>query len=215
MSLKTVRVPAQFEPLFAEAEKTVGKSFRHVHFTPEKGEIRIGGERYVLIRGSPFLAAMLDQMESQFGEEVMKEFVYSLAKTIGRGDAQQFAKQLELLDPIARLSAGPVHLAHTGWAFVEILPQSSPTPDENYVLVYHHPNTFESEHYLAHGRKLQRTTCFFSAGYSAGWCSNSFGLELEAREIRCIAKGDPHCSFVMAPPATLEKRVAEMSSKIG
>jgi predicted hydrocarbon binding protein len=154
-------------------------------------------------------------MEAQFGEVVMREFVYSLAKTIGRKDASQFAKKLKLSDPIARLSAGPVHFAYTGWAFVDILPMSSPSPDQNYVLAYHHPNTFESEHYRAQGRTLTRATCFFSAGYSAGWCSDSFGLDLDAREVRCIAKGDANCSFVMAPPAMLENRVAEMSPKLG
>jgi predicted hydrocarbon binding protein len=213
MTCTSVRVPPHFESLFQQAELTVEGFFRDMKRDPSKGEIRINNDRYVLVRGAAFVAALLDRMEEQFGEDVTREFVYDLAKTIGHSDAAQFAEKLGLKDPVARLSAGPVHFSHTGWAFVDILPESAPAPDASYFLAYDHPNTFESEHYRKAGRQLTRPTCFFSAGYSAGWCAHAFGLDLDAREVQCVAKGDPRCRFVMTPPAALERAATEAAAR--
>jgi predicted hydrocarbon binding protein len=48
-----------------------------------------------------------------------------------------------------------------------------------------------------------------NAGYSSGWCSESFGLELDARELTCRAKGDKECLFIMTPNDKLEEKVKE------
>jgi signal transduction histidine kinase len=46
-----------------------------------------------------------------------------------------------------------------------------------------------------------------SAGYSSGWCAESFGLPLTATEVACRARGDANCTFVMAPPHRLQAHV--------
>jgi len=61
-------------------------------------------------------------------------------------------RQEEVKDPIERLSAGPVHFVFSGWAFVDILPESRPSPDQEYFLVYDHPFSFESHAWRSHGR---------------------------------------------------------------
>jgi predicted hydrocarbon binding protein len=53
-------------------------------------------------------------------------------------------------------------------------------------------------------RVVSKCACHFSAGYSSGWCSAAFGLEVHGREIRCIAKGDSSCEFIMAPAIKLD-----------
>lgn len=207
--LKTVKVPPQFENIFANAEKIVGDFFSKIEMKPSRGVIHIAGDRYILMRGESIFSTLRDSMVDQFGEAVTDSFLYDLAKTIGKSDAKKFAEKLGLKDPIAKLSAGPVHFSHTGWAFVDILPESAPSADDNYLLVYNHPNTFESELYINQGKKSDKPVCLFSAGYSAGWCSYSFDLDLDAKEIMCIAKGDRDCRFVMAPSAKLDKRAAD------
>lgn len=207
--INTVKVPAQFAAVFAEAERRVGEFFAGMERDPSKGIINIAGDRYILVRGDSIFTALREKMTADFGSAVAEAFLYDLAKTVGRGDARRFSEKLGLSDPIHKLSAGPVHFSHTGWAFVEILPESRPSPDQDYLLVYDHPNTFESASYAARGKKSDRPVCLFSAGYSAGWCSHSFGLELDAREVACIAQGDARCRFVMAPSRRLEERVRE------
>jgi predicted hydrocarbon binding protein len=205
----TVRVPQQFEAVFAEAEHRVGQFFAGMVRDPSRGIIEIGGDRYILVRGESIFLTLREKMTADFGAAVAEAFLYDLAKTIGRGDARRFSEKMSLADPIHKLSAGPVHFSHTGWAFVDILPQSRPSPDDEYLLIYDHPNTFESANYTTGLRKSDQPVCLFSAGYSAGWCSHSFGLELDAREVNCIAKGDRQCRFVMAPTRRLEERVRQ------
>ena len=53
----------------------------------------------------------------------------------------------------------------------------------------------------------------FSAGYSAGWCSESFGLEVHAREITCVAAGGRECRFVMAPWEKLDDHGAALLAR--
>lgn len=207
--IKTVKVPQQFEPIFAEAEKMVGQFFAGMVRDPSRGIIEIAGDRYILVRGESIFSVLREKMTADFGPAVAESFLYDLAKTIGRGDARKFSEKMGLSDPIHKLSAGPVHFSHTGWAFVDILPESRPSPDDEYLLVYDHPNTFESANYSGGRKKSDQPVCLFSAGYSAGWCSHSFGLELDAREVRCIAQGDKQCRFVMAPSRRLEERVRE------
>jgi two-component sensor histidine kinase len=106
---------------------------------------------------------------------------------------------MNLSDPIQKLSTGPVHFAYTGWANVEILAGSNPSPDQNFLLKYHHHNSFEAQSWKRANRKSIEPVCIMNCGYSAGWAEESFGIPLTAVEITCEAKGDEHCSFVMAP----------------
>lgn len=211
--ITTVKVPPQFEAVFAEAEKRVGQYFAGMERDPSRGTINIDGDRYILVRGESIFITLREKMTADFGAAVAEAFLYDLAKTVGRGDARRFAERMGLTDPIQKLSAGPVHFSHTGWAFVDILPESRPSPDEDYLLVYDHPNTFESANYAGGAIKSGQPVCLFSAGYSAGWCSHSFGLELDAREILCIAKGDKQCRFVMAPAKRLSERIREYQAR--
>jgi len=209
----SVKVPAPFEGLFQVAEKYVESLFTEYKRDPTKGSIHLGGERYVLVRAESMFTSLFEQLESSFGEEQAQEFIYNMARIIGRSDAKAFIANRKVTDPNEKLSTGPVLFAHTGWAFVDIFPTSSPTPDQNYFLHYQHPNTFESEIYLHKGLKAKHPICVFSAGYSAGWCSEAYGLEVHAREIRCLAAGDERCEFIMAPYDKLDGFAAQYLKK--
>ncbi len=120
-----------------------------------------------------------------------------------------FHERLGLTDPAMKLAAGPVYSAHVGWAFVDIFPESVPSPDENYFLIYAHPFSFEA------GIQSEGSVCYMNAGYSAGWCEISFGVELGAREITCRAKGDDRCIFIMSPPKRLMEYTREYLTRYG
>ncbi|MBL4624810.1 MAG: hypothetical protein JKY42_06685, partial [Flavobacteriales bacterium] len=123
---------------------------------------------------------------------------------LGLEDAKQFHKKMGVTEPIEKLSAGPVHFAYSGWAFVDILPESNPSPDDNYFLKYHHPYSFEADSWMKSGVKSDHPVCIMNAAYSSGWCEESFGISLTAVEITCKAKGDENCTFIMAPPHRIQ-----------
>jgi two-component system cell cycle sensor histidine kinase/response regulator CckA len=202
--------------LFAKAEEVVSRFFSERVDDPARGTIEIHGERYVLLRAAALSVEFFDLVRSLYDEdrraeadEFARTILFDLAHAIGRTDARNFHEQMNLTDPIARLSAGPIHFAHTGWAFVEILPESKPSPDDEYCLVYDHPYSFESSAWVRNARHSDVPVCIMNAGYSSGWCEESFGLKLVAAEILCRAKGDETCRFVMAPPERISGRISD------
>ena len=129
-----------------------------------------------------------------------KNLLFDIAHVIGLEDAKKFHLSMDLKDPVSKLAAGPVHFAYTGWANVDILPESNPSPDDNYYLKYHHPSSFEADSWIKSGIKSEFPVCIMNSGYSSGWCEESFGIPLTAVEISCRARGDEKCTFIMAPP---------------
>jgi PAS domain S-box-containing protein len=214
--MATVKVPEKFAPIFREAESYVARYFADRKESPEHGSIEISGERYMLVRAGAMSVEFFEMVESLYRDEegveaqsVARGLLFDIAHAMGLADALVFAKRMGVEDPIERLSAGPVHFAHAGWAFVDISEESHPSPDENYCLVYDHPYSFESASWLAAGKTTDCPICVMNAGYSSGWCESSFGVQLVATEILCRAKGDAYCRFIMAPPAVSEARIEE------
>jgi two-component sensor histidine kinase len=211
---KTVKVPEQFKPIFDKAEITVAKYFDKLATIPSRGIIEINKERYVLLRASSLSVDFLNKIKDLYadkGEEeayvIGKNFLFDISHVLGLEDAKNFHVKMDLKDPISKLSAGPIHFAYTGWASVNILPESNPSPDDNYYLKYNHPYSFEAASWLKANKKSKYPVCIMNAGYSSGWCEESFGIPLTAIEITCKAKGDDECTFIMAPPHKIEDYV--------
>jgi len=216
--LKTVRVPEKLEPLFERAQSYVARYFETQESSPERGTLEIGGQRYVLVRAASMSVEFYEMVQSFYGEEaearaVAHALLFDVAHAMGLSDAKAFGERMHVSEPIASLSAGPVHFAYAGWAFVDISEHSKPTPDDEYYLLYDHPYSFESDSWLAAGKTSDCPVCVMNAGYSSGWCERSFGVRLVAVEILCRAKGDDTCRFIMAPPdrvvAHIERYVCE------
>lgn len=211
MDIKSVKIPEQMKPYFEKAEKYVKNYFSNFSFNRENGSITIGDERYILVRAKSLRVNFAENLaeimglETENAEIATNTFLYVLAKTIGREDAKYFINSQKVEDPIAKLAAGPVSFNYTGWAFVEISPKSKPSTDNNFFLTYDHPYSFEADAYISSQRHTHKNVCIMNAGYSAGWCSESFGLELDAREIMCRAKGDKACRFVMGIKSRLDE----------
>jgi two-component sensor histidine kinase/predicted hydrocarbon binding protein len=210
----TVSAPEQFKGIFNEAEKIVGKYFEGFTTNPSKGMIEINDERYVLLRASSLSVGFLNiikDLYSDKGEEeafkIGKNFLFDIAHVIGLEDAKKFHVSMNLNDPVSKLSAGPVHFAYTGWAYVDILPESNPSPDDNYYLKYNHPYSFEADSWIKSGIKSEYPVCIMNSGYSSGWCEESFGIPLTSVEISCRARGDENCTFIMAPPHKIDEYI--------
>jgi diguanylate cyclase (GGDEF)-like protein len=213
--LSTVKVPKQFEAPFLRAQEYVARYFSDRVEQPASATISIAGERYVLLRAASlsveFIELVMRLYQDQGPEQaqsVASNLLFDLAHAIGHADALSFQKKMGVGEPIDTLSAGPIHFAFSGWAFVDISVESHPSPDQDYFLLYDHPFSFESHSWLAKGKRSDRPVCFMNAGYSSGWCEASFGLPLVAVEIECVAAGGKQCRFIMAPPSQIEGHLA-------
>lgn len=218
--LNTVKVPKQYEPLFQKAQDYVSKFFSSRKEDPSKGTIDIFGERYILVRAASMSIDFFETVKNLYkseGEEeannVARQLLFDIAHAIGKQDARNFHRKMNLKEPIEKLSVGPVHFSYSGWAFVDISPESKPSPDENFFLLYDHPYSFESDAWEKSGKKSDFPVCIMNAGYSSGWCEESFGVTLIASEIMCKAKGDQACRFIMAHPEKIEGYIREYLKK--
>ncbi len=218
--LKTVSVPENFHQVFLTAQDYVKNYFSSIQSDPEKGLIKFSDERYILVRAASMSKEFFDMMAVMYKDRGEREartlsfnFLFDIAHAIGKADAKSFFKKMKVNDPIEKLSAGPVHFAYTGWASVKIHPLSHPTPDENYYLIYDHPYSFEAQAWLEKKEKTDFPVCVMNAGYSSGWCEESFGVSLVTAEIECRAKGDRHCRFIMAHPSKIKDYISKYSKK--
>jgi diguanylate cyclase (GGDEF)-like protein len=216
-ALTTVRVPAPFVDEFRRAERFVSSYFEQFRREPERATIAIAGERYLLLRAASLSVEFVDLVMALYrdrGDEearaVANNLLFDFGHALGCADAQAFHARTGVTDPIARLSTGPVHFAFSGWAFVDILDDSAPSADENFYIRYDHPYSFESHSWLEKGRHSDVPVCVMNAGYSSGWCEESFGISLVAAEVECSAAGDARCRFVMAPPARIESHLQRL-----
>lgn len=210
-SPETVSVPEMFKPIFDQAQDTVKAYFKDLKFNPSRGLIEVHNERYVLVRASSLSHDFFEHIHKLYSDRSSEEafqtgrdFLFDIGHVLGAEDAKCFHEKMNLVDPIHKLSAGPVHFAYSGWAFVDILPESNPSPDENYFLKYHHPYSFEADSWLSKGKRSTDPVCIMNAAYSSGWCEESFGIALTAVEVCCRAKGDENCTFIMAPPHKIQ-----------
>jgi signal transduction histidine kinase len=204
------------EAAFTAAERIVSAYFGSRREDASEGVISISGERYVLVRAASLSVEFFALVEKLYGPDRQEEardfarnILFDLAHALGRSDARRFHHTMGMDEPIARLSAGPIHFAHSGWALVAISAESSPEPGPEYVLHYEHESSFEADAWLQAGKQVDFPVCIMNAGYSSGWCEESFGLPLVAGEILCRARGDEACRFIMAPPEHIEQRIAE------
>lgn len=208
----TVFVPDHFKETFLQAEKNVKAYFAKAGKGAENGEILISGERYLLVRSAALSYEFMDVFKEFYSNKSPEEatrignnFLFDIAHVLGREDAKDFHKKMNLTDALEKLSAGPVYFAFAGWANVEILPESNPIPDDNFFLKYYHHNSFEAQAWIKAGRKSELPVCTMNSGYSSGWCEESFGLPLTAVEIECEAHGAERCTFIMAPPHKIQE----------
>ena len=218
------------EAAFTKAEALVSAYFAKRIEDPAQGKLEISGERYVLVRASSLSVEFFSLVADLYGpgrekeaEAFARNILFDLAHALGRSDARDFQRQTKLTAGVEHLCAGPVLVAHTGWAFVEMAASSTPVPGPDFFLQFDHPYSFEADAWLrsmdrggtieraaAHRRaRARQPVCIMSAGYSSGWGEASFGVALVATEVLCRARGDEACRFIMAPPDRIEERLAQ------
>ncbi|HYM61791.1 MAG TPA: EAL domain-containing protein [Thermoanaerobaculia bacterium] len=220
--LEAVNVPEPFAPIFLRAQQHVASYFADRVEDPTHSTILISGERYILVRAASMSVEFFNLVTSLYRDRgpeeargVANNLLFDIAHAIGRADARSFHSRMKAADPIDKLSTGPIHFSYSGWAFVKIFAESNPSPDESYYLIYDHPFSFESDAWLRRGQRSETPVCIMSAGYSSGWCEESFGLPLVAAEVECLAAGGEHCRFIMAPPSRIEEHLERYGRERG
>lgn len=216
----TCMAPEKWAPPLAKLEVQVNKYFSKLKQDLDMGTIHVNDERYVLFRGKSLALDFLNMVRSSFSFESEEQslefsqnFLYDLGYAVGKADAEHFLKSTNINDDVAKNNAGLVHIAYTGMAFVNLLPESVfSTIIEDECLIYEYTYSFESESWIKENKLSDCSTCMMSAGYLAGWGESATGEMRAAAEIKCKSKGDEKCLFVRAAPFKLESMVKRFGS---
>jgi diguanylate cyclase (GGDEF)-like protein len=211
-------VPEAMREMFGVAQKRVENYFSQTIQDKSSGIWRLAGNRHVLLRGDALAMEFFHSVRSIYGDsaqatEIGSALLFDLAHAAGVADARKFHSAMNLADPIDRLAVGPIYFAFAGFARVCIHENSRPIPGDEYALFYRHENSFEAESWIANKEKSESPACIISAGYSSGWCSESFNTPLVAVEHECEAMGGAGCEFVMAPPHMIESLLPKLPQK--
>ncbi|MBD3291163.1 hypothetical protein GF337_20315 [candidate division KSB1 bacterium] len=197
------------DAIFKKVNEKYTEFFSQIEKDSQKGTILVNGERYVMYRAQSMSVFLRKELEKILGTGV-HQAVYRFGRACGSADASFFIEKFNITDSMEKGMTGPIYFAHGGYATVEILPESNLAMDENFLLIYNHPNSYEAEAFIEAGTKTDRPICHLNAGYSSGWATEAFGFRLEAKEITCRAHGDEFCKFVMAPPRHLNDHIAKV-----
>jgi uncharacterized protein len=214
-ALKVARCPPPLEPVFAEAERRMATIFGDFERSPERAEILVSGERYVLMRSASFSTELHAELRKAFGDAGARQIRYRIARALGIQDAKMLHERLGVKDPFLRMALGPAYFAHLGWSTVDIFEESQPALDETCFLAYSHPVSFEATDHAAAKTVASQPVCVMNAGYSSGWGQASFGVELQGEEVSCRGCGHERCVFVMAHPSRLADHVRTWREKLG
>ncbi len=198
--VKTVEAPPELHGLIESIEAKYEEIFKtQLEFKPEESRIRLVGGEVMFIGLRAIAIDLKKELDSVLGEAGRNLLIYRLGQSFGRAEAERLLPVLGLDDVVARIAAGPIWAAYSGFVRVRLLPGSVIEPNENFFLFYEHPNNFEASFWKKEGFSAQEPVCYFNAGYSSGWCSVATGIDLDAEEVLCEAKGDAACRFIMFP----------------
>lgn len=151
-------------------------------FNIEDGKIDFLGDRELLLPIG-FVSDFQDFNENK---------TYELAKKSSREEMERMAAKLGVKGPVLVQNMTKIYEAF-GLGKLEIK-DFDPKKGRAIINITDSPVATD---YLRKNKPAKRETCNFIAGMLAGTASCIFGKNMEAREVKCIAKGDTVCQFII------------------
>ncbi len=156
-----------------------------IKWNSEEGQILVVGTPMAFISGDSF-ARIQKEAEEITGEDAPIMF-YEAGKHTGLKWAKQFKEKFGL-DRMAIVKMLEKFFAEVGWGkfFAEVKGEGA---------ILRVENSFIAKNY----GQSSVPVCHFIRGNSAGIWSGLYEKEMDSEEIKCMAKGDSHCEFVIEP----------------
>lgn len=149
----------------------------------EKGNFLVLGNPSIIMSSETFVR-MQKGAEEMLGFDGAAVLYYEAGKKSGENWIKRFSEEWGLENQ-RFIEAVQNHFADVGWGKFSII-----NGDEIVVRV---KNSFISNSY----GESDRPVCHFLRGYNAGLAGAISGRSIDSEEVRCAAKGDDWCEFVM------------------
>ncbi len=155
--------------------------------------ILMGGERAIILRKWGY-SGLISGVRERFGtggEAFLYYFGFEAGIKYGRSH-MEIGLKLGLADPIKIAQLICVHLFNSvGFGKLKIM-EIKADPPKAIFRIY---DSFECELGLKSGKPYSQLI----RGMIAGYLSIFFNRRMKAKEVKCIAKGDPYCEFMVEP----------------
>lgn len=145
-----------------------------------------------------FLAVLLRELEDELGAEAARVTLHQIGFLHGLRDAARIAEGEP--DPMTGVMA-----AEAPSLAMELGPKSPDAGAGELALPGRWPEAYEAEARLRGPGPASGVSCALSAGYTGGWLSELFGVDLIVVEESCRARGDAACRFAAREPEAWQR----------
>jgi transcriptional regulator with PAS, ATPase and Fis domain len=165
-----------------------------LHFDPQGGVIRFGGERALL-----FDAVALGQLRKELIDTLGLAGARAVLSRFGFAHGWRTAQSLKTAYPWDnedewKRAGGRLHTLQGLVVVASPFPGPRTEPEPFGESIWH--ESYEAEQHLLHRGQSEEPVCWTLAGYASGYLSYCNGREIYAIETRCRGKGDPVCHVV-------------------
>jgi rsbT co-antagonist protein RsbR len=182
---------------------------KDIQFLPDQGLV-VHRDTRLLIMDSNSLGLLMNSMLQHLGFEKTMEIFMQSGFEHGFSDflsmKAEFGARFE--NEIELFASGPVihsweGLVHAQPSKIEVNRDASHFLCEG---IWTH--SWQAQQYLTFKPAGEKAVCSSLTGYASGWTTGFFGKPVLAIETSCIAKGDPHCAWLLKPLGAYGKEAA-------
>lgn len=170
-----------------------------LRFVPDKGQLLLGNERFLLFRQDAF-GVLRKLLYEQLGPELAPSLLAQFGYRCGVGDYKSLTDQYSWDTEVDRLSAGPT--MHCWEGLVRAVPTalSYDRAKGEFYMTGTWESSYEAELHLQLFGKSPTPVCHSLTAYASGWATAFFGSPVLAIEPTCVARGDSTCAFLLRTP---------------
>ncbi|MES2262558.1 MAG: sigma 54-interacting transcriptional regulator [Pseudomonadota bacterium] len=176
----------------------LGDLAERLHFNPSEGRIWLDDRRMILMHAEVF-GGLRQKMIDAMGFDQARGILTRSGYMAGSRDAELAWKVRGKRMQEQVLAAGPQLHALEGLVKIEPIRNEIDSATGHCYSEFIWKHSCEGEVHVASYGISSESACWMAVGYSSGYMSAIMGKRVLAREVECVALGDPHCRVIARP----------------
>lgn len=169
-----------------------------VRFDPDAGTIHFCGRRAVLVQADA-LGALRKELIDTLGVETAKVILTRYGYSCGQNDARHIGAVHRGSNIADFVMTGPRLHMFEGVARVVTDSLFVANGQSHFAMAGTWHSSYEAEQHLRLFGQAAEPACWTLSGYASGFSSTAFETPMICIEDRCVARGDPQCSWRLIP----------------